>query len=39
MDRRDPVILVLETEEETYLVSFESKAEAETVIGRIDIVK
>lgn len=39
MDRRDPVILVLETEEETYLISFESKAEAEAVIGRIDIVK
>ena len=39
LDRRDPAILVLETEAETYLISFDSKAEAEAVIGRIDIVK
>ena len=39
LDRRDPAILVLETEAETYLIGFNSKAEAEAVIGRIDIVK
>ncbi|MGM9566822.1 MAG: PH domain-containing protein, partial [Clostridia bacterium] len=39
LDRRDPAILVLETEAETYLISFKSKTAAETVIGRIDIVK
>lgn len=37
IDRRDPVFLVLETAEETYLIGFDDRAEAEEVIGAVEL--
>lgn len=36
IDRRDPVILVLETAAETYLISLDGEDEAEKIINRIE---